>query len=77
MVSTKINFAHIKSLAKGHVRKLKRAHPSADVAKMIDRLNRSITLLDDCGGMGFKVTFQSRAHMLGKARGKGKKAKRT
>lgn len=79
MVSRKINFAFMKSLAKGHVSKLKRAHPSADVTKMIDRLNRSITLLDDCGGMGFNVTFASKRAMMGPSRArkvKGKAAKR-
>ena len=74
MVSTKINFAFMKSLAKGHISKLKRAHPSADVTKMLDRLNRSVKLLDDCGGMGFNVTFASKRAMMGPSRaGKAKR----
>ena len=78
MVSTKINFAFMKSLARGHISKLKRAHPSADVTKMLDRLNRSVKLLDDCGGMGFNVTFASRRAMAGPSarKAKSKAAKR-
>jgi len=75
MVSTKINFAFMKSLARGHISKLRRAHPSADVTKMLDRLNRSVKLLDDCGGMGFRVTFASRQAMAGPARARKAKSK--
>jgi hypothetical protein len=59
MVSTRISFAFMKRLARRKVALLKRAVPSAEVSKMVDRLNRSIDLLDDCGGMGFRVTFRS------------------
>jgi len=75
MVSKKINFAFMKSLARGHVSRLKRAHPSAEVTKMIDRLNRSITLLDDCGGMGFNVTFASTRAMVGPSRARKAKSR--
>ena len=75
MVSTKINFAFMKSLAKGHISKLKRAHPTADVTKMLDRLNRSVKLLDDCGGMGFNVTFASKRAMMGPSRARKAKSK--
>ena len=61
MLSGRIDFKFLKKLARAKIALLQQAEPEPRVLKGIDALKGSLKLLDDCTGMGFRITLKPKS----------------
>ena len=61
MLARRVDFKFLKRLARAKIALLRQAEPEPRVLQGIKALKDSLKLLDDCTGMGFRITLKPKS----------------